>query len=106
MDNTTTPEPPKPGQFAEAHGPAAVPYVWEVLRLIPNPQDEKKHTRCSMLLAAQTIEQVWEYIAADRADAATEIEAISRLGPLVATLPPNDALCHPADSGRGAQKES
>ena len=89
MDNTTTPEPQKPGQFAEAHGSAAVPYVWEVLRLIPHPQDEKKHTRCSMLLAAETIEQVWEYLAADRADAATEIESIARLAPLVATLPPN-----------------
>jgi len=79
----------QPNSFAGAHGSAAVPYVWEVLRLIPHPQDEKKHTRCSMLLAAETIEQVWEYLAADRADAATEIESIARLAPLVATLPPN-----------------
>lgn len=73
---------------------AAVPYVWEVLRLIPHPQDEKKHTRCSMLLAAETIEQVWEYLAVDRADAATEIESIARLAPLVVTLPPNDEPSH------------
>lgn len=70
-------------------GSAAVPYVWAVLRLIPHMQDKNKHTRRSMLLAAQTIEQVWEYLAADRADAATEIESITRLAPLVATLPPN-----------------
>ena len=61
-------------------------YVWEVIRLIPHPQDEKKHTRCSMLLAAESIDQVWQYLAADRADAATEIESIARIGPLVATL--------------------
>jgi len=78
-------------------GSAAVPYVWEVLRLIPHPQDEKKHTRCSMLLAAQTNEKVWEYLAADRADASTEIESIARLAPLVATLPPNAEVSRPAD---------
>lgn len=88
-ENTQDSEQPTIPPLPPAACSAAIPYVWEVLRLIPHPQDEKKHTRCSMLLAAETIEQVWDYIAADRADAATEIEAISRIGPLVATLPPN-----------------
>lgn len=65
-------------------------YGWEIIRLIPDPGDNKKHVRCSMIVAARSIESVWEYLAADRADAATEIESIARFGPIIAVLhPPN-----------------
>lgn len=93
MSETKSIESETPAAVAgAAPGSAVVKYVWEVLRLVPHPVDEKKQIRCSMLLAAETIEQVWDYIAADRADAATEVEAITRMGPLVATLPPNSRI--------------
>lgn len=62
--------------------------VWEVVTMIPHPTNEKAKTRCSMLVAAEHIDQVWEYIAGDRMDAATEVEVIAKVGPLVAILPP------------------
>ena len=81
-DNPNIPPPPEGDELTTG----TVRYVWEVIRLIPSPQDESKQIRCSMLLAAESIEQVWEYLAADRADSATEIESITRLAPLIATL--------------------
>jgi len=61
-------------------------YAWEIVRLIPDTKDEKKHVRCSMTIAAHTIDQVWDYLAPDRADERTEIESIVRFGPIVAIL--------------------
>lgn len=75
---------PTPTASAPVTGSAL--YGWEIMRMIPDTRDEKKHIRCSMIIAARNIEQVWEYLAADRADAATEIESIVRFGPIVAVI--------------------
>lgn len=61
-------------------------YVWEVMRWIPDPLNEAKQIRCSAIIGAHKIEDVWEWLAADRADAKTEIESIVRAGPIVAIL--------------------
>lgn len=67
-------------------------YGWELVRVIPDQRDDKKKLRCSMIIAAETIEQVWEYLATDRMDENTEIESISRFGPIIsvirASIPP------------------
>lgn len=84
----TKPKPKTPRRFTPATGSGA--YVWEVTTIIPHLKEKGKKARCSMLLVAHHIDQVWEYLAADRADAATEVEMIHRAGPVVATLPPNN----------------
>ena len=62
-------------------------YAWEIIRIIPDIKDNTKQMRCSMIIAASTIEEVWEYLAFDRSDSKTEIESIIRFGPIVATIP-------------------
>lgn len=59
--------------------------VWEIVTRIP--KDDGSMVRCSMMVVADNIEQVWDYIAADLADEKTEVEAIGKIGPIVATLP-------------------
>ena len=61
-------------------------YSWEIVRLLPDPYNEDKQFRCSLIIAAETIEQVWEWLASDRADERIEIECISRLGSIVSVI--------------------
>ena len=61
-------------------------YGWEIGRLLRDPRDEKVKRRQVMWIAAETLEQVWDYLAVDRADAATEIESIARVAPLLEVI--------------------
>lgn len=74
----------KPSGDQPASGSAL--YGWEIVQLIPDPLDDKKRMRLGAVIAAPTIEHVWEWLAADRADERTEIESIARFGPIVAVL--------------------
>lgn len=66
-------------------------YAWEIVRLIPHQTDDKKKVRSVMMIAARDINEVWEYLAIDRADAAVEIESIARFGPIISVLDANVA---------------
>jgi hypothetical protein len=63
-------------------------YGWEIRTLIPDPRDgeDKRRICATAIVAAHTIDQIWKYIAADRADSRTEIESIVRFGPILAVL--------------------
>lgn len=74
--------------FAETN-PQALPvrHIWEIHTLIPKPDNENERVACQMSVLAEHINQVWEYIYADRMDERTEIVAIIRREPVVAVLP-------------------
>ncbi len=61
-------------------------YAWEIDTIIPNLKDGSKKIRCTMTIAARSLEQVLEYLTADRMDEATEIDRIQRFGPIVSVL--------------------
>lgn len=86
-DSESKPESPATPPLPPAHCSAA--YFFEVTTRVPDPKDDKKTIRCYMGLVAHHIDQVWEYTKADRADERTEVEAIVRVSPVLAVLPPN-----------------
>ena len=63
-------------------------YVWEIVKLVPHQIDANHHIRCTALVAAKTINDVWDSLAADRIDERIEIETINRVGPLAGIIRP------------------
>lgn len=90
-ENTTDSEqpaiPPLPPAAVSA---AMAKYIWEVHTRIPKPEAEHTTIPSQMTVVAEHINQVWDYIAADRADERTEVVALIRREPVVAVLPPNE----------------
>ena len=66
--------------------PTTSRYVWEIHSRIPHKENPLATTPCQMTVVASHVNQVWDYIAADRADERTEIVAIIRRDPVVCVL--------------------
>ena len=83
--NTQSPKHKRRSQMKPMNKPL---YGWEIRSRIPSPKDPSGENKvsCFMIVAAPTIEDVWNYLAADRKDERTEIEGIIRFGPIVAIL--------------------
>lgn len=61
-------------------------YGWQIDRVMPDPANETKDIRCITILAARRIEDIWDWLAADRNDPRVEIVTLKRFGPIVAIL--------------------
>lgn len=61
-------------------------YGWQIDKRVPHHEKPGTHIRQTETIAAETFEQVLEWLARDRMDQAVEIEAVVRFGPILTVI--------------------